>query len=42
MEFIYLAIPLASLASWVTIVVGMYLVGVALFLIYEGAMAYGF
>lgn len=28
-------IPLASVVSWVTIVVGMYVVGVALLLLYE-------
>lgn len=28
-------IPLASAVSWITIVVGMYVVGIALFVIYE-------
>jgi len=28
-------IPLASVVSWVTIVVGMYAVGIALFVLYE-------
>ena len=28
-------IPLASVVSWITIVVGMYAVGIALFLLYE-------
>ena len=31
------AIPLAAVVSWITIVIGMYAVGVTLLLIYEGA-----
>jgi hypothetical protein len=35
-------LPAAALVSWITVVVGMYLVGIALLVMYELAMAYSF